>query len=125
MRCLTGALHCVLSQSHSLYLTLPTQSLSPGAHLRAAAPQEKRAEAPDYDALSARRGIREVRADQLRAAVAPLRGMCVGMATLGQRHTEGAGSARRRQGRRLNRPASGRHFQSKSTSLLFLLLKTL
>lgn len=77
---------------------------------------------PECEALSARRGICEVRSDQLRAAVAPLREMCVGMATQGHRHTHrhtqrGAGSSRWRQGRLREPSASGRHFQNKSMSL--------
>lgn len=38
----TGALHCALPQSHSLYVTLPTPNLCPGAHLSAAALPEQR-----------------------------------------------------------------------------------
>lgn len=39
------------------------------------------------------RGSTVVHFGQLRAAVARLRVMCVGMASVGQRHTEGAGGA--------------------------------
>lgn len=49
-------LQCVLSQSHSLYLTLRTASLCPGAHLSAAALPEQRMETPDLRASASTGG---------------------------------------------------------------------
>lgn len=118
---LTGPLRCALfSVSFSFSDFTDTEPRSRGASLCCFPPREKRVEARSVKRSPP--AEESVKSDQLRAAVAPLREMCVGMATQGHRHTHrhtqrGAGSSRRRQGRLREPSASGRNFQNKSMSL--------
>lgn len=77
-------LHCAFSQSHSLYLTLPTPNRCPGAHLSAL--PEQRVETRVWSRV---RECRVFHFGQVGEAVARLREMCVGMATVGLRHRGG------------------------------------
>lgn len=115
-------LHCAFSQSHSLYLTLPTPNRCPGAHLSAL--PEQRVETRVWSRV---RECRVFHFGQVGEAVARLREMCVGMATVGLRHRGGGwwgggGSVRFKAGR-MKTKLPVYLFKNNSTNYLSLLLR--